>query len=212
MDIRVELNKAFPVIGRDPAVLGELASISVGKSLPSGLQVYNEGDACSSIAFVLTGGIRVYKLAENGREITLYEIGPGETCILNASCILAGLSYPANAVCLAETDVILVPAAGFRRLIDTHAQLREFVFRILSERLAGVMELISEVAFRRMDERLMDYLIERSENGRLAATHQMIADDLGTSREVVSRLLKDFERRGIVRLSRSSISIIDPVP
>jgi CRP/FNR family transcriptional regulator, anaerobic regulatory protein len=207
MDIKKELGNSFPDLGRSPEVLDGLASISARKSLPAGLQVYSEGDACSSIAFVLSGAIRVYKLAENGREITLYEIGPGETCILNASCILAGLSYPANAVCLADTDVVLASAAGFRRLMDAHEPLRQLVFRILSERLAGVMELISEVAFGRMDARLMDYISNKSEDGSLAATHQRIADDLGTSREVVSRLLKEFERRGVVELSRSSIRL-----
>lgn len=209
MNIKDELRTAFPVIGRDPEALGELAAISTRRRLREGLQVYSEGDACSSIAFVLSGGIRVYKLAESGREITLYEIGPGETCILNASCILAGLSYPANAACLADTDVLLVPAAGFKGLIGRNEALREFVFRILSERLAGVMELLSEVAFGRMDARLMEYLVEKSEDGRLAATHQRIADDLGTSREVVSRLLKDFERRGLVELSRGSIILLN---
>jgi len=208
MDIQEELKITFPFLGNDPEALSELAAISSRKSLPAGLQIYNEGDACSAIALILSGEIRVYKLAESGREITLYEIGPGESCILNASCVLAGMSYPAHAVCTADTDVLLVPAAGFVRLIDRYETVRKFVFGVISNRLAGVIELVSEVAFGRMDARLMDYLVERSEDGALAATHQKIADDLGTSREVVSRLLKDFERKGMVGLSRNSIRLI----
>ena len=89
-----------------------------------------------------------------------------------------------------------------------HEELREFVFSLLSRRLSSVMELVEEVAFGRMDGRLMDYLVEKSENNRLETTHQKVANDLGTSREVVSRLLKDFERKGEVRLARNEITLL----
>jgi CRP/FNR family transcriptional regulator len=150
----------------------------------------------------------VFKVGETGREITLYEIGPGETCILNASCILSGRTYPANAVSLTNVDLLLIPSTDFRRLVDEHEAMRDFVFNLLSRRLSGVMELVEEVAFGRLDERLMEYLVEKSENNLLETTHQKIANDLGTSREVVSRLLKDFERKSEVRLSRNSITLL----
>ena len=165
--------------------------------------------SCSGIAFLLSGSIRVYKCGESGREITLYEIGPGETCILNASCILGNKAYPANAVTISEGELIMVPAHDFRRLLGSHETMRNFVFSLLSERLGEVMELVNEVAFRRMDERLMEYLVEKSGDGVLLATHQKIASDLGTSREVVSRLLKDLERQGKLSLARNSISLLD---
>lgn len=176
--------------------------------IPAGKQIYHEGDACSAIAFILAGDVRVYKIGQTGREITLYEIGPGETCILNASCILAGQNYPAHAVTTSDADLLLVPSAEFRRLVSDHETMREFVFTLLSRRLSGVMELVEEVAFGRMDERLAEYLVERSADNRLETTHQKIANDLGTSREVVSRLLKDLERKGKVRLSRNEIILL----
>jgi CRP/FNR family transcriptional regulator, anaerobic regulatory protein len=185
-----------------------LISVSRQQTVPAGKQIYAEGDACSAIAFVLFGEIRVFKVGETGREITLYEIGPGETCILNASCILSGQAYPANAVAATEVEMLLIPSAAFRRLVDEHEEMRDFVFTLLSRRLSGVMELVEEVAFGRLDERLMDYLVEKSENNVLETTHQKIANDLGTSREVVSRLLKDFERKNEVRLSRNSITLL----
>ncbi len=201
--------KSFTVFRSAPGGLVEgLLSVSRQQAMPAGKQIYTEGDACQAIAFVLSGEIRVFKIGETGREITLYEIGPGETCILNASCILAGQSYPANAVSLTDVDMLLVPSAAFRRLVDEHESMRDFVFGLLSRRLSGVMELVEEVAFGRMDERLMEYLVEKSENNVLETTHQKIANDLGTSREVVSRLLKDFERKGEVRLSRNSITLL----
>jgi CRP/FNR family transcriptional regulator len=204
-----EFLMAFAVFRNAPAGLVEgLLSGSIRQTVLAGKQIYAEGDACSAIAFVLSGDIRVFKLGETGREITLYEIGPGETCILNASCILSGRTYPANAVAITNVDMLLILSSAFRRLVDEQQAMRDFVFTLLSLRLSEVMELVEEVAFGRMDQRLMEYLVEKSENNVLGTTHQKIANDLGTSREVVSRLLKDFERKQEVRLSRNSITLL----
>src|SRR5512143_428657 len=201
--------RSFTMFRNAPGGLVDgLISVSRQQTVPAGKQIYTEGDACAAIAFVLSGEIRVFKVGETGREITLYEIGPGETCILNASCILSGQSYPANAVATTDVDMLFIPSTAFRRLVDEHEEMRDFVFTLLSRRLSGVMELVEEVAFGRLDERLMDYLVEKSENNVLETTHQKIANDLGTSREVVSRLLKDFERKNEVRLSRNSITLL----
>lgn len=204
-----EFTKIFTSFrGGTDGMLRDLIAVSRRQAVPAGSQIYHEGDACSGIAFVLSGDIRVYKIGQTGREITLYEIGPGETCILNASCILSGQRYPAHATTLEDTDLLLVPAAEFRRMVADNEMMREFVFTLLSRRLSGVMELVEEIAFGRMDERLSGYLIERSADGKLETTHQRIANDLGTSREVVSRLLKDLERAGRVRLSRNEILLL----
>jgi len=169
--------------------------------------IYSEGDSCPAIAFILSGEIRVYKTGTSGREITLYDIGKGDTCILNASCILSGMSYPANAVSVQEGKMLLFPAADFRELIEKYQDVRNFVFTLLTKRLTSVMTLVEEVAFGRMDERLFDYLKEKTTDGRLDSTHQNIANDLGTAREVVSRLLKDFERKGLIAISRNAIQL-----
>jgi CRP/FNR family transcriptional regulator len=205
-----EFIKAFPAFRNSPGGLTrDLLATSRRQIISAGTQIYREGDACNAIAFVLSGEIRVYKIGQSGREITLYEIGPGETCILNASCILSGQAYPANAVTLSDTGLFLVPSAEFRRLISEHEMMREFVFKLLSRRLSGVMELVEEVAFGRMDERLLEYLVEKSTDDKLETTHQKIANDLGTSREVVSRLLKDLERKERVQLSRNAVTLLD---
>ena len=210
MITREDFVKIFPTFrGGLRDVVPEMLAAGQQRSIPRDAHIYTEGDACSAIAFVLSGEIRVFKIGDTGREITLYEIGPGETCILNASCILSGSTYPAHAVATSEMNVLLVPSADFRKLVTEQEAMRDFVFTLLSHRLAAVMELVEEVAFGRMDQRLMDYLIEKSENKILEATHQKIANDLGTSREVVSRLLKDFERKQRVKLSRNSIALLE---
>jgi CRP/FNR family transcriptional regulator len=199
----------FPALSNAPELLvKDILSKAILRSFPAGMLIYTEGDACSAIAFLLSGEIRVYKAAEGGREITLYEIGRGETCILNASCILSHTTYPANAVSTKEGSMILVPADDFRGLMETSMEIRHFVFEIMSRRLTSVMALVEEVAFGRMDIRLKEHLSEKAEHGVLKTTHQKIADDLGTSREVVSRLLKDLERKGLVALSRNEITLL----
>lgn len=186
----------------------ELLSLMQPFTCSVGTTLYFDGDNCSQIAFLISGEIRVYKIGETGREITLYEIGPGETCILNASCILSNSHYPANATTLSECAMLMLPAKEFKTLVDRNEPVREFVFGLLSQRLSVVMSLVEEVAFARLDIRLFDYLIAKSDNHILHMTHQEIANNLGSSREVISRLLKDFEKRGRVQLSRNCIKLL----
>jgi CRP/FNR family transcriptional regulator len=200
---------AFPTFrGRLQDLVPAMIAAGRQQSIPRNARIYAEGDSCSSIAFILSGEIRVYKIGETGREITLYEIGPGETCILNASCILSHTSYPANAVAVSDVTLLLVPSSDFKKFVMENEEMWAFVFTLLSQRLARVMELVEEVAFGRMDQRLMDYLRDKSKDRSLETTHQKIANELGTSREVISRLLKDFERKQQVRLSRNSITLL----
>ena len=104
--------------------------------------------------------------------------------------------------------MILIPADDFRSLMESSDIMRHFVFDIISRRLATVMALVEEVAFGRMDQRVREYVMEKAEGGVLRCTHQKIANDLGTSREVVSRILKDLESKGVVALSRNLITIL----
>ena len=199
----------FPFLKKIPVGMSSnFMTVGYRKQLKQRMQIYWEGDSCHGIAFILSGEIRVYKTGETGREITLYEIGPGETCILNASCILSGMQYPANAVTISSCDVFMLPAAELKAMIAAHEEVRTYIFSIFSYRLASVMTLLEEVVFRKMDERLRDYLVEKSENNVLNTTHMAIANDLGTAREVVSRLLKDLERNNEVELGRNTIHLL----
>ncbi len=209
MDVtRESLTSLFRDFRDVPApALDEVIAASKALALARGTVIYRPGDACKGIGFVLQGEVRVFRLGETGREITLYEIFPGETCILNASCLLSGSDYPAMAETLTDVHAMMVPAESFLRLMEEQRAVRKFVLSLFSERLSAIMELVEAVAFGRLDRRLEDYLLEKSQDGVLRATHQVIANDLGTSREVVSRLLKDMEHRGKVRLSRSEITL-----
>lgn len=171
-----------------------------------------EKDACAYLPVVIEGELRVYKVAESGREITLYRIVSGESCILTATCILNVSPFPALAQASSDILVLLIPADLFRRWMDLHPFWREYVFSITTRRISDVITTLVEVAFSRIDVRLADFLLRRSgarDNSRIDMTHQQLANELGTAREVISRILKDFERRGCLEISRGGMDIRD---
>ena len=143
-----------------------------------------------------------------GRALTLYRIEPGESCILTASCVLSARPFPAFAEAETDVDALAVPADAFRQWFEASPPWRRYVFDLLARRFADVVELVEAVAFRRVDERLAAHLLaEGDAEGRIARTHEALASDLGTSREVVSRVLKEFEREGLVALGRGEVVV-----
>ena len=205
------LAKQFPILAETPSLVNAIAEHAQFVTLPSGKTICFEGDDCTHLALITSGTARVFKLAESGREITLYRIESGECCILTASCMLSGRVFPAIASVEDELQAILIPTVRVTAWMQTHEAWRHFLWDLLAERLGDVISLIEEVAFRRMDRRLADYLVEQADSrgSLLQATHQQIAADLGTSREVVSRMLKDFQLRGTLDLARGRIKIHD---
>lgn len=205
------LKDYFPGITADVWLNDQLASSTAAVELERGCNICFEGDQCDHLALITEGSARVFKLAESGREITLYRVEPGECCILTASCMLSGERFPANATVESDLHAVLIPQRQVTAWMGESPVWRQFLWKLLAERLGDVISLVEEVAFRRMDERLGEYLADHAEHrGRvLQATHQQIAADLGTSREVVSRMLKDFEQRGLLQLSRGRIELGD---
>ena len=184
---------------------------SLGK-LHKGQHVCQEGTSCSHLALLTDGSARVYKLGENGKEITLYRVTAGESCILTASCILNNLPFPAFAICETDVEAVLLPAHEVQEWLADSLAWRSYVFGLVAQRLSNVIDIVEEVVFRRMDRRIANHLSQRnlSSNDLLTITHQEIASDLGTSREVVSRILKDFENKDILRVTRGAIQILNP--
>ena len=178
-------------------------------SAPAGAQICVQGDQCSSLIILTRGVVRVFKPAADGRRITLYQIRETQSCILTAGCILNSTPFPAIAE--AETDVsgIAVAAADVTRWLDESQQWREYLFSLLAGRLEHVIELVNALAFQRLDVRLATWLLQQQSDGDICATHQQVAEELGSSREVISRLLKDLENSGLVSLSRGRITITD---
>lgn len=178
-------------------------------NLSAGQFVCLEGDICHHLPLVMSGSVRVYKIGESGREITLYHLEQGDSCIMTASCIISQKVFPAFA--LAETDIeaFMIPANSLRKWVTHNTIWQEYIFGLLSQRLANVIEIIEEVAFRRMDSRIASYLLNNtnSEIKTVRITHEAIAQELGSSREVVSRILKTFEKQELLSLSRGKIEL-----
>lgn len=203
--------KVMPILQREsPGLREEFRKAAYFARIPAGRDVFVEGDEAEAIALLLSGSVRVYKISETGREITLYRFGQGESCILTANAILGSKSFPAIATVVEAAEAVMIPAEAFRDWVKRHDLWREFVFDLLSERLATVLTVLDEVVFQRMDRRLASLLLARSEGGNeLRVTHQEIASELGSSREVISRLLEDLAGAGVVASGRGTIEILD---
>jgi CRP/FNR family transcriptional regulator len=178
--------------------------------ISAGRDVFLEGDPTEAIAILVSGVVRVYKIGETGREITLYRFGLGQSCILTANAILSRQTFPAVATVEQEAEAVMIPADAFRDWVRRYDLWRDFLFDLLSQRLSTVMAVVDEVVFRRMDCRVAALLLERAKGQNpLRITHQEIAADLGSSREVISRLIEDLSTKGYVRAGRGTLEVLD---
>ena len=192
--------RVLPVLEQaDPELIREFRQNAFFARMPAGREVFIEGDRAEAIALLISGVVRVFKIGETGREITLYRFGNGESCILTANAILSQKGFPAIAMVEKEAEAVMIPAESLRNWVRRYDLWREFVFDLLSERLSSVMAIVEEVVFRRMDARLASFIIERgSKSDSIYITHQEISTELGTSREVISRILEDFSAAGMI--------------
>lgn len=180
--------------------------------LKSGAQVFGPDNVPDSLFFLYEGTVRVAQTSEGGREIVLYRVTAGESCVLTTACMLAEEAY--NAEGIAETDVIAIVLQkdAFDRLAAEEETFRKFVFAAYSRRLIDLLRVVNDVAFGRIDVRLAHRMLSLAGTHKeIPATHQQLASELGTAREVVSRVLHDFQKRGLISQSRGRITLIDRI-
>jgi CRP/FNR family transcriptional regulator len=202
-----DLNTLYPVLSGLPGEAQRLLSGAQSMTVPAGTVLFDERQPCQGFPFILSGVIRVIKRSANGRELPLYRVLPGDSCIMTSGCLLGQVEYSACGITESDTELVFLPKPAFDQLL-AHATFRIFIFRLFAERIGELMQLVEEVAFRKLDQRLANLLLGR---GRLIqTTHQQLADELGSVREMISRLLKGFAAQGLVRLGREQIEILDP--
>jgi CRP/FNR family transcriptional regulator len=203
--------RSIPILQQlDAAFIREFTQAAFFARIPAGHDVFLEGDRVEAIALLTSGVVRVYKIGETGREITLYRFGNGSSCILTANAILSQKTFPAIATVEQDAEAVMIPADSFRDWVRRHDLWREFVFDLLSQRLSTMMAIVDEVTFQRMDRRVAALLLNRTKvQNSLHITHQEIAAELGSSREVISRLIEDFVSEGCVRSGRGTIEVLD---
>jgi CRP/FNR family transcriptional regulator len=206
--IAQQLLALYPVLqGLDPAELAAaLATEAQAMAAPAGTVLFEEGTPCRGFPMVLSGGVRVARGSPGGRTLELYRVTPGELCVVSTSCLFGQVPLAAHGQAYEATELVLLSPAGFARWTQ-HEPFRRYVFGIFADRLADLMALAEAVAFQRLDQRLAHTLL--GHGAVLRCTHQALADELGTVREIVSRLLSRFERAGWVRLGRERIDVLD---
>ena len=199
----------YPALaGLQPAGRVALLRGRVPLRQPANSSLFSENQPCLGFPLLIEGVVKVVKLASSGRELLLYRVRPGGSCIITSSCLLGRSDYNAHAVAETPLTLIMLPTEDFSRLIVEHPPFRAFVFHLFAERIGELMQLVEEVAFARLDQRLARLLAARRADV-LSVTHQQLADELGSVREIVSRLLKGFAAQGLVTLGREQLSIVD---
>ncbi len=175
--------------------------------LPKGMELFAQGDQCKDILFLVEGSVRVYRLHESGQEITLYFLENGEQCNVNLNSAFTDTPAIGTAVCESDIEGYLLPAEVVKTIYTAESSYQQFVFSLFARRLEGMAGLIEDVRFKKLDHRLLDWLHEQN-SSEISITHEKLASHLGTSREVISRLLKEFEHNGIVQLYRGRIEVL----
>ena len=206
-ELAAELRGLYPALaGLPDATLSSALDKAQVVSLAAGTPLFGEGSVCRQFPLVLAGSIRVAKVGE-GRELHLYRVTPGESCVLTSSCLVGGRDYPATGVVESDVRLVVLPKAVFDELVASHPPFRQYVFGLFAERLTELMALVEAVAFHKLDRRVAAALLG---HGRIVEmTHQQLADSVGSVREIVTRVLRSFVDQGLVKLGRGSIEVLD---
>jgi len=191
-------------------LLDELNELEVVEIQP-GTVVLKEHEYIKVIPLVLEGSIKLRKMDQSGREIIFYHIEPGESCILSINSCLSNKESQAEAIIEKKTRIIIAGAENIRLWMDRYPSWRKFVVKLHYDRLAELMTLVDLILFKSVDTRLIQHLKEHAVNNELEITHQQLAGELGTAREVISRLLKQMEKESLIQLERGKIKIINPL-
>ncbi len=200
---------SFPGLQKlDPAVSKALIEASKIVRLPTGTRIFGPGQAPQAYLLLLAGTVRVQQVSDTGREIVLYRVSAGESCALTTACLMGYEEYQAEGIAETDVEAVAIPRATFDDLIARSAEFRRFVFTAFSVRITNLFRVIEDVAFSRVDVRLAQRLLELAgPAGHIELTHQQLAAELGTAREVISRQLNEFQRRGWISTSRGAIDV-----
>lgn len=174
--------------------------------------IHSRTEECLGVILVLTGQIRTYIQSEEGREVTLFRLGPGEVCTLSAACMMQEITFDIFIESIEESNLLITTAASIHRLMENNIYAENYIYRQTAERFSDVMWSMGQLLFSSFDKRLAAYLADeqvKSHADIISTTHEQVAKNLGTAREVVSRMLKYFEKEGIVSLGRGTITIKD---
>lgn len=204
---KIQYLKNFTFIdGMEPEYREFLLNTLIIKRIPKGFVMVGDQGRCKGIPLVTKGNLRLFKVSDTGREMTVYRVAEGDLCVLAAVCVLGGLDYQYSVE--AETDCVIadIPPDTFIRLLDRDNSFKTYVFRTLADKLISSLNTVEMITFKGIEERILDYLDDHAdENGIVNATHEKIAIELGSSREVISRQLKKMADEGVLTQKRGTV-------
>ena len=194
--------------GLDAATASTLDRL-VPMAVPAGTPLFHPGEEVTGFVVVLSGWVEVFLTGPTGRDILLYAVEPGQSCVQSTLGLLGDESYTGEAITKTDCRLVMIPRATFLDLMDRSAEFRGFVFSAFGQRMNSMTQLLEKVAFLKIEARLSEALLARAQDGRVTATHAELAVIIGSAREVVSRRLDALARRGMARLERGSVQICD---
>jgi CRP/FNR family transcriptional regulator len=210
--LAARIAETFPELRHAPAsTLERIARYGTYRKVQPGSVMFSERTPCGGFPLVLSGSVRVVQRYANGRELQLYRIKAGESCLLSGTCLLGKTDYAASGIAEERLELLVVPAPEFHALVAEDEVFRTYVFSLYGERIATLLNLVEAIAYQKLDQRLAALLLAHADSGSptIHATHQALADELGSVREIVTRLLRSFEDRGWVELGRERIVVLD---
>lgn len=183
---------------------------AISRTVPKGTVIHNGSNDCTGLVLVKSGRLRAYVLSEEGREITIYRLFEYDICLFSASCIMNSIQFDITIEAEKDTEIFIIPPEIYKNIMAESAILANYTNEIMASRFSEVMWLIEQILWKSLDKRIASFLLEEAtlENSdTLKITHEIIANHLGTHREVVTRMLKYFQEEGFVKVSRGTIEI-----
>ena len=185
---------------------------AVIREYKKGAYIYGMQDACLGMVYVQKGSIRVFLMSEEGREVTLFHIGEGDSCILSASCVMGEISLEVQLVAEMDTEILAVPAGTYKKLMESNLKLRCFTYELSTKRLSSVVWVMQQILFAHFDERMARFLLteyEKTGSTKISMTQEEIAREVNSAREVVARMLRQFAEDGWIEVGRGTITLKD---
>ena len=189
-----------------------IADIAILKRLKQGYNVHSSSEECTGLIIVRSGELRVYMLSEDGREITLYRLFENDVCVLSASCVIESITFDVFIDAEEDSEIIIVNSGALNEIVSDNIYAECFMLKKATERFSEVMWVMQQILFFKADRRVAIFLIDemnKTKSAMLNITHDKIARYIGSAREVVSRILKYFEREKIVKIHRGGLEVID---
>lgn len=202
---QTDWKELFPLLEQQSPSIADSLQM---QSLPADTIAFHQGDRCHHYLLVLEGSIKVLARSASGREIVLYRVQRGGSCVLTTSCLLAHSRYPVEGITETPVRALAIPATAFHQGLAESESFRTFVFNTYGQRLSEVIALVESISFEHINRRLARYLLDHASNGVLHITHQALATELGSAREVISRQLKDFEQHSWIEQQRGEIKVL----